>query len=61
MNSYNYRITNKIYNLIVNGTKRIEIRLYNDKSSKINIGDYINFCVLNNEEKRIKVQVKVLM
>ena len=61
MNSYKYRITNEIYNSIVNGTKRIEIRLYNDKSSKINIGDYINFCVLNNEEKRIKVQVKALL
>lgn len=39
MNSYNYRITNEIYNLIIKGTKKIEIRLYNDKSSKINIGD----------------------
>lgn len=48
MNSYKYRITNEIYNLIANGTKRIEIRLYNDKSSKINIGDYINFSAINS-------------
>ena len=61
MNSYDYKITNEVYNYIVNGTKRLEIRLYNDKSSKINIGDYINFSVLNNDKKRVKVQVKALL
>lgn len=61
MHSYNYKITNQVYNWIVNGTKRIEIRLYNDKTSKINIGDYITFKVLNNEKKCIKVQVKAIL
>lgn len=33
----------KYYNYIINGTKRIEIRLYDEKRQKIKIGDIINF------------------
>lgn len=31
------------YNFILNGTKRIEIRLYDEKRQQINIGDIIKF------------------
>ena len=31
------------YNFILNGTKRIEIRLYDEKRQQIKIGDVINF------------------
>ena len=33
----------KYYNYIFNGTKRIEIRLYDEKRRKIKIGDIIKF------------------
>ena len=33
----------KYYNYILNGTKRIEIRLYDEKRQQINIGDTIKF------------------
>ena len=31
------------YNFILNGTKRIEIRLFDEKRQQINIGDIIKF------------------
>lgn len=33
----------KYYNFILNGTKRIEIRLFDEKRQQINIGDTIKF------------------
>jgi len=57
MDEFNYRITEQVYEWIKSGTKNIEIRLYNEKSSKIKINDIINFKVLDNEEKSIKVKV----
>lgn len=57
MDEFNYRITEQVYEWIKSGTKNIEIRLYNEKSSKIKINDIINFKVLNNEEKSIKAKV----
>ena len=57
MRSYKFKIINKFYEWITKGTKRIEIRLYNDKTSKINIGDYLTFTVTNDETKKIKAQV----
>lgn len=57
MNEFSYRITEQVYDWINKGTKDIEIRLYNEKSSRIKINDIINFKVLNNDEKSIKVKV----
>lgn len=57
MNEFSYRITEQVYDWIKNGTKNIEIRLYNEKSSKIKINDIINFKVLDDDEKIIKVKV----
>lgn len=61
MNEYNYKITEQVYEWINEGKKNIEIRLYNEKSSKIKINDIINFKVFNNEEKKIKVRVTDLL
>ena len=33
----------KYYNFILNGTKRIEIRLFDEKRQQINVGDIIKF------------------
>jgi len=57
MDEFNYRITEQVYEWIKSRSKNIEIRLYNEKSSKIKINDIINFKVLDNEEKSIKVKV----
>lgn len=57
MSEFEYKITEQVYNWIVKGLKDIEIRLYNEKSSQIKINDIINFKVLDNEEKSIKVKV----
>lgn len=54
---FDYRITKQVYDWIVNGNKNIEIRLYNEKSSKIEIGDTIHFKVIDNEDLNIKVKV----
>lgn len=56
-----YRVTEEVYDWIINGTKRIEVRLYNEKSSQINIDDIIEFKVLNNEDVSIKVKVVALL
>jgi len=61
MNEFDYVITKDVYEWIKNGTKRIEIRLYNEKSSKININDIINFKVLNEENIKLKVRVVALL
>lgn len=37
------KLQSKYYNYILNGTKRIEIRLYDEKRQQINIGDTIKF------------------
>ena len=42
---------------IKNGTKRIEIRLNDEKRSKIKINDIIRFHLIDNENEFIKVKV----
>jgi len=61
MNEFNYKITEQVYEWISNKMKNIEIRLYNEKSNKIKINDTINFIVIDNEEKKIKVNVVGLL
>lgn len=61
INEFDYKITKQVYEWIVNGTKNIEIRLYNEKSSKIKVDDIINFKVVDNEELKIKVKVMGLL
>ena len=57
MNSFEYKIYDDVYNDMVSGKKTIEIRLLNEKSDSIKIGDEIKFIVLDNEEKYILVEV----
>lgn len=57
MNSFEYRIYNKVYNDIVLGKKTIEFRLLNEKSNSIKIGDEIKFIVLDNKQKYVLVEV----
>ena len=48
----------KYFDFINNGTKRIELRLYDEKRQKINIGDTILF--QNEPELEITLKVKVI-
>ena len=48
----------KYFNYINNGTKRIELRLYDEKRQKINIGDTIIF--QKEPELEITMKVKVI-
>lgn len=43
-----YRIYQSVYDEMLNGNKNIEIRLLNDKSRNIKIGDKIRFQVVNS-------------
>ena len=57
MNSFEYKIYNDVYNDMASGKKTIEIRLLNEKSDSIKIGDEIKFVVLDEEEKYVLVEV----
>lgn len=48
----------KYFDYINNGTKRIELRLYDEKRQKINIGDIIIF--QKEPELEITIKVKVI-
>lgn len=49
-NTYEYRIYQNVYDEMISGRKNIEIRLLNEKTEKIKIGDIIKFKVLNNDK-----------
>ena len=49
----------EFYNYVTNGTKRIEIRLYDEKRQKINIGDKIKF--YKSDSDRLYVRVTNLL
>ena len=54
---HNMRILSKYFDCINNGTKKIEIRLNDEKRQKIKIGDEITFKDLDNEERQLTVKV----
>lgn len=56
----NMNLYNENFNYIKNGTKRIEIRLNDDKRKSICIGDYIEFEDLDTKEKLV-VRVVALL
>lgn len=56
-NTIDMKLQKEYYDYIKNGTKRIEIRLNDEKRSKIKINDIIRFHLINNEDEFIKVKV----
>lgn len=60
MYDFEYRVYEDVLNDMIKGTKKVEIRLYNDKSSKIKINDIIKFKNTNDESKYILVKVTSL-
>lgn len=55
------RLQDKYYNYILNGTKKIEIRLNDEKRKNIKIGDKIIFQKLSNTDEYFKVRVTKLL
>lgn len=54
---HNLHLKDKPFNLIKNGTKTIELRLYDEKRSLIKVGDIINF---ENEITKEIISVRVV-
>ena len=52
------KLQERFFDYIENGTKRIELRLYDEKRrAKINLGDEIEFLKLPDLEDKLKVKV----
>lgn len=49
------------FNMVKDKHKTIELRLFDDKRRRINIGDYIIFTGVNNSNNRIAVKVNGLL
>ncbi len=55
---YEMKLQPEYYNYILNGTKRIEIRLYDEKRQKIVLGDTIKF--INDSQVNNFFEAKVI-
>lgn len=51
------KLQSKYYDFILNGTKRIEIRLFDEKRKQINIGDTIKFLKEPNLTENFSAEV----
>ncbi len=54
---YTYKILDSVYYWMLSKQKNIEVRLLNEKSKKIQVGDFITFINIEHEEKFIKVKI----
>ena len=57
MKIHELKLKPKYYDYILNGTKRIELRLFDEKRQLINIGDKIKFLKESNLEESFIVSV----
>lgn len=55
MNLHEMNLQSKYYDFIKDGTKRIELRLYDEKRQKIKLGDEIEFSKSETEKFKAKV------
>lgn len=61
MFDFEYKVYDEVLEAMKNKTKNIEVRLYNEKSSRIIIGNIIKFKSVNDENKYVLVKVKNLI
>lgn len=54
---YNYKILDEVYYWMLSKQKNVEVRLLNEKSEKIQIGDFITFNNIDHEGQFIKVKI----
>ena len=57
MKIHQMKLNNKPFNMIKNGRKNIELRLYDEKRRKLNIGDEIMVKVMGVDEKTGKISL----
>lgn len=55
--NHEMKVTDGQFWKMVDGTKRIEVRLLDEKREQIKLGDTITFTNMKNPEKKIKVNV----
>ena len=55
------KLKEKAFNNIKNGSKRIELRLYDEKRKKLNLNDTIRFYKVDNENEFIDVKIQGLL
>ena len=54
------KVQTKYYNLLKSGSKTIELRLWDEKRQKIQVGDQITFSDLSNSDDTFVAQVQAL-
>lgn len=57
---HNMKLYQSPFDKIANGSKKIELRINDEKRQKISVGDIIEFHNYNDESNAIKVKVKAL-
>ena len=55
MTTHQMNLQSKYFDFIKNGTKRIELRLYDEKRQQIKLGDSIEFSKSENEKFKVRV------
>ena len=55
MTTHQMNLQSKYFDFIKNGTKRIELRLYDEKRQQIKLGDSIEFSKAENEKFKVRV------
>lgn len=50
---HNMKLNNEPYNNIKNGTKTVELRLYDEKRRQLKVGDEIEFTNITTNEKQL--------
>ena len=58
---HDMKLQKEYYDYIKDGTKRIEIRLYDEKRKQVKLEDIIRFHLLDNENEYLEVKVKGLL
>ena len=54
---YKYKILDEVYYWMLSKQKNIEVRILNEKSERIQIGDFITFNNIGHEGQFIKVKI----
>lgn len=55
METHKMNLQSKFFDFIKDGTKRIELRLYDEKRRRIQLGDTIEFSKSENEKLKVEV------
>ena len=55
METHKMNLQSKYFDFIKNGTKRIELRLYDEKRRRIQLGDTVEFSKSENEKLKVEV------